>query len=381
MADSFGGGSRLRPLRSGGIVSLVLWLGGCGTPGAPQPPTLNLPQPVNDLEAERTGDTVALTWTMPDETTDKLPVKGRLEVRICRQLDASACTPAGTATAAPDAAASFTDKLPPALASGAPHLLTYKVETDNHAGRSAGLSEPAYAASGVSPAALAGFHVQVRPRGVLLLWSPVPEGADSAPDTVRIERTILETPGKVHPAARHRDGVPPEQMLEVKLSGGSAGSVGAGPDRALDTQASFGQSYRYRAQGEVTRSVNGQPLTVYGPWSDPVTVDVRDVFPPAVPVGLISAPDTGAGAIDLSWTPNADADLAGYVVYRRDLGASGPPVRISDPKALLPTPSYRDTTPQPGKRYAYSVTAVDRAGNESRPSAEVEDGLPLPPSK
>jgi fibronectin type 3 domain-containing protein len=32
---------------------------------------------------------------------------------------------------------------------------------------------------------------------------------------------------------------------------------------------------------------------------------------------------------------------------------------------------YRDDAVQPGARYAYRITAVDRAGNESRPSAIV----------
>ncbi len=47
-------------------------LAGCGMPGAPQPPSLNLPIPVNDLSAVRTGGEVALTWTMPTKTTAKV---------------------------------------------------------------------------------------------------------------------------------------------------------------------------------------------------------------------------------------------------------------------------------------------------------------------
>jgi len=41
---------------------------------------------------------------------------------------------------------------------------------------------------------------------------------------------------------------------------------------------------------------------------------------------------------------------------------------------LLPTPAYRDTAAESGRRYWYTVTAVDRAGNESesRPRLAVE---------
>src|SRR5438874_3696192 len=52
-----------------GMLSLA-FLAGCGTPGAPQPPSLHLPEPVRDLRASRKGDKVTLTWTQPSETTD-----------------------------------------------------------------------------------------------------------------------------------------------------------------------------------------------------------------------------------------------------------------------------------------------------------------------
>src|SRR2546430_1011515 len=51
----------------------VLLLGtclGCGVPGAPMPPSLDIPRFVGDLKAIRKGETVTLTWTTPAETTD-----------------------------------------------------------------------------------------------------------------------------------------------------------------------------------------------------------------------------------------------------------------------------------------------------------------------
>ena len=41
-----------------GILSII---SGCGTPGAPMPPSLKLPDPVTDLSALRTGNQVSLT--------------------------------------------------------------------------------------------------------------------------------------------------------------------------------------------------------------------------------------------------------------------------------------------------------------------------------
>ena len=61
----------LRVASASGIMA-ALFVAGCGTPGAPQPPSLNLPDRVEDLAAVRTGVTVSLTWTMPKKNTDKL---------------------------------------------------------------------------------------------------------------------------------------------------------------------------------------------------------------------------------------------------------------------------------------------------------------------
>jgi fibronectin type 3 domain-containing protein len=78
--------------------------------------------------------------------------------------------------------------------------------------------------------------------------------------------------------------------------------------------------------------------------------------------------------MDLSWTPDADADLAGYVVYRRDVTAGGSWERISA-KTVVP-PSYSDAGVVAGHKYAYAVSAVDADGNESEKSGEVVEGLP-----
>ena len=52
------------------LLLMAVALIGCGTPGAPLPPSLGLPKPVSDLQAVRKGDTVTLTWSAPTETSD-----------------------------------------------------------------------------------------------------------------------------------------------------------------------------------------------------------------------------------------------------------------------------------------------------------------------
>src|ERR1035438_4911415 len=92
---------------------------GCGSPGAPQPPSLLLPDPVTDLSASRAGDQVSLTWTMPRRNTDKLLLKDNVQVNICREEGLVACAPVpGSLSLAPGADGSLTESLPAALAAG-----------------------------------------------------------------------------------------------------------------------------------------------------------------------------------------------------------------------------------------------------------------------
>ena len=75
----------------------LLVLAGCGMPGEPKAPTLELPVPVTDLTAARTGDTVTLAWTMPKADTSKVPLKVNepVPVRVCRAEGSGVCTNAG----------------------------------------------------------------------------------------------------------------------------------------------------------------------------------------------------------------------------------------------------------------------------------------------
>ena len=87
-----------------------------------------------------------------------------------------------------------------------------------------------------------------------------------------------------------------------------------------------------------------------------------DTTPPAIPTGL--AATAGTGSVTLTWSPNAESDLAGYRVYRN--GAASP---LNS--TLLTGASYADSALTNGITYSYAVTAVDTSGNESARSATV----------
>lgn len=327
---------------------------------APQPPSLKLPEPVTDLQAQRTGNLVALHWTMPRRTTDKVLLVGDQKAQVCRQLQTGQCVKVGTALFAPESTATFTDSLPAELTSGSPRLLTYKVDLLNRSGRSAGPSNPAITVAGAVPLPISGLRAQAQPEGILLSWTRQ-DTQQKTVTTIRIHRTLIE---KSNPkSTTHKSTLPAKQVLE--FSGSDKG-------RVLDSDAALDHTYAYTVQRVAKLTLQGTSVELDGDLSQTVTIDARDVFPPATPRGLQAVADPEGHAIDLSWQPNIESDLTGYTVYRHEAGA--PPVRISPPAQAAP--SFRDTTPQPGHTYAYSVSAVDRDRNESPRSAEVEETLP-----
>lgn len=95
---------------------------------------------------------------------------------------------------------------------------------------------------------------------------------------------------------------------------------------------------------------------VIGPASPRTCVTPKDTFPPAAPTNLAAI--AGAGVINLIWDPNAEADLAGYIVLRGE--APGDTLQAITPQPVTVT-SYRDDSVRPGTRYVYVVVAVDRA--------------------
>jgi hypothetical protein len=304
---------------------------------------------------------------MPTRTTDHFALRRRVTVKVCRKLEKESCASIASLTLAPGGAGTYTDELPADLAHGPDHLLRYEVVLLNHAGKSAGPSNAAYSAAGTSPPAVTGLSGQVRQDGVLLAWQPVAEPGKSV--FFRIERLQLTAPvPEEAPRSPLAPAVPAAaQTLVVH------GQDGVDPGHAIDASALFNQRYRYVLERVATPNLSGQPVEVQGLPSEAIVVITTDVFPPAVPQGLLAVADAAGGAIDLSWSPDTDSDLAAYRIYRRDVHADLPSQLLSSEGVET---SFRDTGAKPEHTYAYSVSAIDQSGNESKHSPEVEETLP-----
>ena len=88
-----------------------------------------------------------------------------------------------------------------------------------------------------------------------------------------------------------------------------------------------------------------------------------------MPAGLTAVPT--ATSIELTWDRDTEPDLAGYRIYRAAPG--GEFVKIGE---TAEAPSYGDKQVEAGKQYRYKISAFDKAGNESKQSAEIEVAAP-----
>ena len=102
--------------------------------------------------------------------------------------------------------------------------------------------------------------------------------------------------------------------------------------------------------------------------SDPASVTTpADTTAPSVPTGLTATP-AGSNQVNLAWSPSTDdVAVTGYEV-RRDGVAVG----------TSSTPSFSDTSAQPGTTYSYTVAALDAAGNRSQDSVPATATTPAP---
>ena len=349
-------------------VGALLMTTACATLGPPLPPSLDLPKPPSDLRAKRKGDKVTLTWTAPTTTTDRKIVSTPGTTRICRGPGAKleqcgtavgeAERPANAKKVAGQAAAnSYTDVLPSPLENENPGSVVYAVEVFNADGRSAGLSNQVHVALIRTLPPPQDFSARVTNQGVVLSWTG-------------------EIPPPASPAVRYVYRV--YRRLEGSQQQTLAGEAPLENEPSFtltDSSIEWEKTYEYHAETVSVIASEGQPaVQVEGDDSPEVKVFADDVFPPAVPSGL-QAVFSGLGQqafIDLIWAPVPDVDLDGYNIYRHE--EDGAAVKLN--RQLVKTPAYRDASVVSGRKYFYSVSAVDVRGNESARSEEGNERVP-----
>lgn len=200
-------------------------------------------------------------------------------------------------------------------------------------------------------------------RAAPLLSLAVPGGVAAAAGdsvvTLTWEPVTLRTDGTVH------QGFIGYNIYRVTERGRyAAAPLNKEPVRTTtftDTSVENSRTYFYRL-----RSVDSPvPPGKESLDSDEAAATPRDMTPPAPPAGITVVP--GIGRVFLTWNENKERDLAGYNVYR-SLKSGGEFAKLTE-KALNRT-TFSDETVRQGMTYYYTVTAVDKSGNESARSKE-----------
>jgi hypothetical protein len=351
---------------------------GCAAPGDPIARHPVVPAAITDLGARQYGTAFNLTFTLPTRSIDREALAEHPTIEIYRaELPPGGIPVKQTAWRLAYTIPSeqvdhylkgerieFRDPLTAADFARPPEsLIAYKVRTRAVKAKASQDSNILLAKIYPPQEPPRDVHIEVTESALIVRWtaSPLPPGAAS--NGYRVYRGVLES----------GEGNPPQDLAQTKfripveLAGNSPST------EFQDTHFEFGTAYLYTVRGVAQFGAD----LVESADSAPVVVTPRDVFPPAAPTGLeitiVLATPQAPAYVELSWAISPEGDLAGYAVYRSET-QEAPGERIST--EILPSPTFRDISVLPGRRYYYRVTALDRAGNESPKSSAVAADVP-----
>ena len=325
-----------------GLASLI-WLAGCGYIGEPLPPALNIPVAVTDLTAVERGDKIVIRFTVPRMTTEGLLLGryGELNVRIGASVDPwhqptwEDNSEGVEGTSAP-AAGPMQIETPVAPWTGRDVIIGVRVS--NHKGRWSGWSNFV----------------------TLKVIEQVPKPGNMHVDNVRDGIKVSWTFRDLGPGVRF--------SLYRRINGAEVITQVGETDQTefIDENTEYGKTYEYSARAAIPAGNNMAESDV----SEWLAITPEDLFAPTPPSGL--AVVTGLDTIELAWEPSQEPDLASYNVYRSGQDGSMNVIANS-----LSAPKYSDRDVESGRRYRYAVSSVDKLGNESEPSAAIEQAAPI----
>jgi hypothetical protein len=228
---------------------------GCGYVGDPLPPALNIPERIRELRATQIGDRLIIEFSMPERTTEALPLRPPVvaEIRIAGEVQRVESNRA---------------ELPASKWSG------QTVEI---------------AARAVARDKASAWSDPVRIDIVAPLRTPADLRAESHAKGVRLAWTGETRPG-----------------LQWRVMRGSDELATSTSPEYIDATAQYGKPYEYSVRAMLGAAVSAP--------AGPVKITPEDKFPPEVPGGVAAVP--GVNTIELTWEPVAATDLKGYRVYR-----------------------------------------------------------------
>jgi hypothetical protein len=294
---------------------LAALLSACGYVGPPRPPTLDIPVTITDFRAWESGDNIEIEFTLPDKTTENLPLT---EVRsIELRIEGKVVT----------------------LPAKKPGMVNDQVPAREWIGKTIVLAVRATGPKG-KPSAWS------NPSTLAVIQPLAPPSTPKPLNVARgVELTWTGTGPRYRIFRSEADGQP-QHITDTDVP------------KYLDETTSYGIRYRYLVQA----------IAAENQWSvvsEAAEITPVDVFPPAVPEGLSAVPTPQS--IELAWTRNTETDFRGYNIFRSV--DNGPFENIA---SSVEAPTFSDTKIEAGKKYRYAVSAVDLTGNESSRSQPVD---------
>ncbi|MGE0393133.1 MAG: hypothetical protein AB7I25_06525 [Vicinamibacterales bacterium] len=393
----------------------------CGKKGPPLPPFVRIPEAVTTITADRAGDDVYVTATLPERNVDgSLPASttrvdiwaftGRTAPARARWVEAGtligsvelvpeepddAVDPAVArppADVAPPTQVAIHERLTPATMTASPTDATgvtpgeaaaplrrfYVAIPVGAKGRPGPLGTVADLDLSPRPGPPAGLAVRYDASRITIAWAAPPDGDAWIADRQAAARAAgsLLVPGAAPWRYNvYRTGDAPDPAGPASTAAPViAGTPRPRPANAAplaETQFALPVTFNIRTCIAVRALFAGDGPAVEGLATPEVCLTPVDTFPPAAPRQLAALPS--GNAIDLIWEANDEPDLAGYHVLRAD--APDAPLRQLTTTPVTET-RFRDASVRQGVKYFYAVVAIDNrtpAPNVSAESNRVEE--------
>jgi hypothetical protein len=337
-----------------GLIGLLL-LAGCGKKLTPYAPDQVLPAPVRDFHLTQEGDALVLAWRLPRENLLGQPLTQVQGCQVYRAVlrgvspaalmssdfalyaDIDLAYPQRGEVRGESLRLQDRDLLPD-------HRYYYRVAAYGPDGHLGGWSRTLSHAWGWLPRAPGALQAVPGDKVVSLSWSPVTKLQNGAP--------IRDLAG----------------YLVYRLSGQwpwiQVTPAPVRQDKFQDVAVLNNVDYTYKVVA--VRRLDGDLLASLASPSQRAMPEKLTPPPPVLNVLAVPSPQ----GVALRWEPSPAPDLAGYRIYRRQMGEEK--YRRLNAE-LVKKPYFVDSQVKRGVTYYYYVTAVDDTprANESLPSETV----------
>ncbi len=350
----------------------------CGKRGDPRPPVPVIPKATGDLVVTQRANKLILSWSYPALTTAGKTLINIRRVSVYRYQEEIPATPTASAPASTPvpAVAPVVAQLPPAppLTAAQFGKLSHRLDSIEGANLPASTTGAKLVYEDSVPRSSSG-------RPVRLTYAVVTEGFNAKSDWSNMV-SIVPLDVAVAPenlaASPNAKGVTLTWSVPTKSVTGNSKPAIAGYNiyrsakgQALDPFAlpvnpspvakneytdtpPYG-TYEYR----MTAVAAAGPPRIESDHSAPVEATFKDLVPPPPPASVTALVETKS--VRLVWDVVDAPDLAGYNIYRTEKAGR---VKFTYGLPIKQT-FFLDESLLPGIEYYYSVTSVDKSGNES----------------